>query len=64
MPKQKSHRAAKKRLRVTAKGRVKRNSAYTSHLQSSKTSKRRRNLRQGSILKKCDEKRIKPLIVV
>ncbi len=32
MPKMKSNRAAKKRFKLTGKGKVKRNKAFTSHM--------------------------------
>ena len=50
MPKQKTHKGTKKRFRLTAKGKVKHRSAYRGHKLSSKTSKRRRQLRVDSVL--------------
>ncbi len=44
VPKQKTHKASKKRFRVTATGLLKRMQAGKRHLQSHKTSKRRRKL--------------------
>ncbi|MBT4420293.1 MAG: 50S ribosomal protein L35, partial [Candidatus Marinimicrobia bacterium] len=37
MPKMKSNRAAKKRFKLTGKGKVKRNKAFTSHMQNNKS---------------------------
>ncbi len=45
MPKQKTHKGAKKRFRVTAGGRLKRSQAGKKHLNSPKAAKRKRHLR-------------------
>ncbi|MBN1854226.1 MAG: 50S ribosomal protein L35 [Pirellulales bacterium] len=45
MPKQKTHKGAKKRFRLTANGKVQHRSAGTSHLASRMTQKRKRQLR-------------------
>ena len=45
MPKQKSHKASRKRFRVTANGKLKRSQAGKKHLNSHKTGKRKRHLR-------------------
>jgi len=45
MPKMKSHRASRKRFRVTASGLLKRASAGKRHLNSHKSAGRKRNLR-------------------
>ncbi|MBN2021752.1 MAG: 50S ribosomal protein L35 [Pirellulales bacterium] len=45
MPKQKTHKGAKKRFRLTAKGTVRHRQSGTSHLATRLTSKRKRNLR-------------------
>ncbi|GIW79379.1 MAG: 50S ribosomal protein L35 [Gemmatales bacterium] len=50
MPKVKIHKGAKKRFRVTANKRVKRAQAGKSHLNSSKTGKRKRQLRRPVIV--------------
>ena len=63
MPKMKSNRGAKKRFKATAKGKVKRHSAYAGHLLSSKSPEQKRRLRQGKIVDKADEKRIKRMIL-
>jgi large subunit ribosomal protein L35 len=64
MPKMKSKSGAKKRFRLTGKGKVKRNHAYTSHILTKKTPKRKRNLRKSGIVSDADQKTIKKLIVV
>jgi large subunit ribosomal protein L35 len=45
MPKTKTHKASKKRFRVTATGKLKRSQAGKKHLNSHKTGKRKRHLR-------------------
>jgi large subunit ribosomal protein L35 len=45
MPKQKTHKASRKRFRVTASGLLKRSQAGKKHLNSHKTGKRKRHLR-------------------
>lgn len=45
MPKQKTHKASKKRFRVSAGGKLKRAQAGKKHLNSHKTGKRKRQLR-------------------
>jgi large subunit ribosomal protein L35 len=50
MPKMKTHKATKKRFRITGTGKVKHRSAGTSHRQSRVSKKRKRNLRGTSVL--------------
>jgi large subunit ribosomal protein L35 len=45
MPKAKTHKASKKRFRVTASGKLTRSQAGKRHLNSHKTGKRKRHLR-------------------
>jgi large subunit ribosomal protein L35 len=49
MPKMKTHKASKKRFRVTATGKLKRSQAGKKHLNSPKSAKRKRHLR-GSVV--------------
>ncbi len=46
MTKQKTHKASKKRFRVSAGGKLKRTQAGKKHLNSPKTGKRKRQLRR------------------
>jgi len=62
MPKMKTNKGAAKRFRKTGTGKIKRNSAFTSHILTSKTTKRKRNLRQSSILSAGDAKRVKVML--
>jgi large subunit ribosomal protein L35 len=60
--KMKSHRGARKRFRLTATGKVKRNKAYKSHILTKKTAKRKRGLRKATLLTSADLKRIKQVL--
>ena len=62
MPKIKTHRGAAKRFSVTKNGKVKRSKAYKSHILNKKSTKRKRNLRQGTYIAAQEEKNIKQLI--
>ncbi len=62
MPKIKTHRGAAKRFSLTKSGKVKRAKAYKSHLLNAKSTKRKRNLRQGTFVVAAEEKNIKQLI--
>ena len=62
MPKMKSNSAAKKRFKVTKNGHIKRYKSGKSHILTKKTSKRKRNLRQGTLVSQTQEKTIKTLI--
>lgn len=48
MPKQKTHRGAKKRFKLTATGKVRRRRSMHSHMLTKKSPKRKRRLRQGT----------------
>jgi len=63
MPKMKSKRGAAKRFKATGSGKVKRFHAFTSHILTSKTRKRKRNLRKSAVVSKANEKRVKKLIL-
>tara|TARA_B100000029_G_scaffold295982_1_gene289260 strand:+ start:81 stop:275 length:195 start_codon:yes stop_codon:yes gene_type:complete len=62
MPKIKTNRGAAKRFRKTGSGKIRRNSAFTSHILTTKTTKRKRNLRKASIMAPSDAKRINVLM--
>ncbi|NLC69888.1 MAG: 50S ribosomal protein L35 [Desulfuromonadaceae bacterium] len=62
MPKIKTNRGAAKRFRKTGTGKIKRSRAYTSHILTPKTTKNKRNLRQGTLVHKTDHKNICRLI--
>mgnify|MGYP006143392507 CR=1 FL=1 len=62
MPKMKTHRGAAKRFKKTGSGKIKRHSAFTSHILTSKSTKRKRNLRKSKVMAPGDAKRIKVLL--
>ncbi len=62
MPKMKSNSGAKKRFKVTAKGRLKRKKAFHRHILTKKSQKRKRNLRKDTLVDSVDEPRMKRLI--
>ena len=57
MPKQKSKRAARKRFKLTASGKIRRRQAYKSHILTKKTQKRKRHLRKAAIVSRGDHHR-------
>ena len=59
MPKMKTHKGAKKRVKVTATGKVRYKSANANHLMSGKSGNRCRNLRRPVILKSAQRRLIK-----
>ena len=62
MGKMKTHRASAKRFKRTASGKLKRFKAYKGHLTAKKTAKRKRNLRQSTVVSSGDMKRINNMI--
>ncbi len=56
MPKMKTHSSAKKRFKVTAKGRVKAKAAFTSHMMMNKPKSMKRKARAQSPLSEADER--------
>ena len=62
MPKKKTNKAAAKRFKITAKGKIKYAKAGSGHLLSSKSRKRKRSLRTGGVLSKQETKRVTNLL--
>ena len=62
MPKMKTHSSAKKRFKVTGKGKVKRFQANTSHLMRKRSTKRKRRLEGSTLVSPADTKRILSLL--
>ena len=58
MPKAKTNRGARKRVRVSKSGKVKFRHPFTSHLLSHKTGNRRRKLRRRGIAVVADAKKV------
>jgi large subunit ribosomal protein L35 len=62
MPKMKTHSGAKKRFKVTATGKVRGRSAFTSHILEKKSPKRKRRQARPAVIAKHDEPRVKTLL--
>ena len=62
MPKLKTHSGAAKRFRSTGSNKLRRNHAYTSHILTKKSRKRKRNLRRGALISAADEDRTRRLL--
>jgi len=62
VPKLKTHRGAAKRFKLTATGKIKRAKAFKSHLLETKSSRRKRRLRQPAVVSAGDAARIKRLL--
>ncbi|MEA2473182.1 MAG: large subunit ribosomal protein [Thermoleophilaceae bacterium] len=62
MPKMKTHSGAKKRFKVTAKGKVRARHAMRSHILTKKNAKRRRRLAAPLIVSDADAPRVKKLL--
>jgi len=62
MPKQKTHKGASKRCKLTASGKVKRTKSSKRHILTKKTRKRKRSLRASGIVAKSFEKKVRGLI--
>jgi large subunit ribosomal protein L35 len=58
----KTHRGAAKRFSLTGTGRVKRAKAFASHILTSKSSKRKRNMRRSAVADKTNEAALKRLL--
>jgi large subunit ribosomal protein L35 len=62
MPKMKTNRGAAKRFKCTGSGKVARRKAYTSHILTKKSTKRKRNLRKAGMVDASDVKGVKRLL--
>ena len=62
MPKMKSRSGAKKRFRLTGTGKIKRSHAYRSHILTSKSRKRKRNLRKQIVVSEADHRAVKRML--
>ncbi len=60
----KTRSAAKKRFSLTGTGKIKRKSAYRSHILTSKSTKRKRKLRLGGLVAEADAKAVKRMLAV
>ena len=62
MPKMKTNRGAAKRFKATGSGKIKRSKAFTSHILTKKSTKRKRNLRQAGLVDGSNLKSIKKIL--
>lgn len=62
MPKMKSNSGASKRFKATGSGKIARNKAFASHILTKKSTKRKRNFRQGGLVDETNVKSIRRLL--
>jgi large subunit ribosomal protein L35 len=62
MPKIKTHRGAAKRFRLTGSGKFKRSQAFTSHILTKKSTKRKRQLRSTLMVSKADHRSVRKML--
>jgi large subunit ribosomal protein L35 len=62
MPKIRTNPGAKKRLKISGSGKIRRKHAYKSHLLTKKSKKRKRNLGYYSVIDNADKNNIKELL--
>lgn len=62
MPKMKTNRGAAKRFKTTGSGKIVRNKAFSSHILTKKTTKRKRGLRKSTLVDATNKKQIARLI--
>ncbi len=62
MPKLKTNRGAAKRFSKTANGKFKRSQAYLNHILTKKSTKRKRQLREGLLVDPADQATVRKLL--
>ena len=62
MPKVKTKSGAKKRFKLTGTGKIKRKSAFKSHILTKKETKQKRALTDMTLVHKSDETRVKAML--
>jgi len=62
MPKMKTNRGAAKRFKITGSGKVVRHKAYSSHILTKKSTKRKRNLRKSTLVDSANLKQVSKLL--
>jgi large subunit ribosomal protein L35 len=62
MPKIKTNRAAAKRFKRTGSGKLKRMKSLKNHILTKKTRKRKRKLRQSTLVSKADAPRVRMMV--
>ena len=64
MPKTKTHSGAKKRFRLTATGKVRGRSAFSTHILEKKSAKRKRRQAEPAVISKHDQARARELLAL
>ena len=62
MPKIKTRRGAAKRFKTTSSGKIKREKGFANHILTKKSTKRKRNLRQATMVSSADIGRVKSML--
>ncbi len=62
MPKIKTRSGVKKRFKLTGTGKVKRSKAFGNHILTTKSAKRKRNLRKSALVHSTQMKKIKAML--
>jgi len=58
----KTNRGAAKRFKATGSGRFKRSKAFSSHILTKKSTKRKRNLRKSALIAETDQRSVKRML--
>ncbi len=58
----KTNRGAAKRFKATGSGKIRRRKAFTSHILTKKSTKRKRNLRKSGLIAAADVKAVKRML--
>lgn len=64
MPKVKTNSSAKKRFKLTGTGKIARKNAFKSHILTKKSTKRKRNLTQTSLVSEADMGNVKRMLAI
>jgi large subunit ribosomal protein L35 len=64
MPKTKTKSGAKKRFKLTGTGKIKRKSAFKSHILTKKSTKAKRNLTRTHLVSKADTANVKLMLKI
>ena len=62
MPKMKTNRGAAKRFKMSASGKIIRSKAFSSHILTKKTTKRKRNLRKDAVVDATNAQNIRKML--
>ncbi|MCV3212642.1 50S ribosomal protein L35 [Plectonema radiosum NIES-515] len=62
MPKLKTRKAAAKRFRVTATGKIMRRKAFKNHLLQHKTASKKQKLSKMAVVKECDAENVRLML--